>query len=69
MCRYLPEIKNENKQQEYYLTDIFELIQQNLPIQIVMIHVEEYLFFELTGINTKKQLQQLHEKMSNYSAP
>ena len=69
LCRYLPEIKNENKQQEYYLTDIFELIHQNLPIEIVMIHVEEYKNYELTGINTKKQLQQLHEKMSNYSAP
>ena len=69
LCRYLPEIKNENKQQEYYLTDIFELIQQNLPIQIVMIQLEEYKNYELTGINTKKQLQQLHEKMLNCSAP
>lgn len=69
LCRYLPEIKNENKQQEYYLTDIFELIQQNIPIQIVMIYVEENKNYELTGINTKKQLQQLHEKMLNCSAP
>ena len=34
-----------------------------------MIYVEENKNYELTGINTKKQLQQLHEKMLNCSAP
>ncbi len=59
LSAYLPFIKNENAQNEYYLTDIFEIIKQNTMISIDMIHVTAKENYELLGINTKAQLNQV----------
>ena len=59
LCAYLPLIQNVNAQNEYYLTDIFEIIKKNTMISIDMIHVAEKENHELLGINTKEQLNQL----------
>ncbi len=50
----LPKIKNNNAQQEYYLTDIIALaVQQNLPISSVMTCNND----DILGINNRMQLQ------------
>ena len=34
LCKYLPLINNNNSQNEYYLTDIIEIIKENEKIDI-----------------------------------
>ena len=54
----IDKIKNENKQQEYYLTDLVEMaVQQNKTINSIKIHPIECL-----GINTPDHLE-LVEKL------
>jgi len=63
LCDYLPMINNHNAQSEYYLTDIFEIIktQENIPIGIVHLPCDKSI--ELTGINTKEQLEILESQL------
>jgi len=60
---YLPYITNDNAQQEYYLTDIVEIIKHNesVPIDLYNIAVENQI--ELTGVNTKEQLEELNRSL------
>jgi len=65
LCKYLPLINNSNSQNEYYLTDIIELIKENEGINI-----EEYIMpkekqYEVLGVNTKDQLNKLEEVYKN----
>ena len=65
LCKYLPLINNNNSQNEYYLTDIIELIKENEGINI-----EEYIMptekqYEVLGVNTKDQLNNLEELYKN----
>ena len=56
--KYIPLIKNDNKQQEYYLTDIIEiLIKNNTHILNYTILKEENNL--ILGVNTKEQLENL----------
>ena len=56
---YIPEIKNNNSQGEYYLTDLFSILKSNnIFIDIYEISKEDQL--QVTGINTKQQLDQLN---------
>ena len=57
---YIPQINNQNAQQEYYLTDLFGLLVLNrIAIQIYEMPVEHQL--QLSGVNTKKQLEELNK--------
>lgn len=50
--RWLPALKNENSQQEYYLTDIVHLaVDDGLPVGGVMAHCQE----EVMGVNDRIQ--------------
>lgn len=61
---YIPQINNQNAQQEYYLTDLFGLLVSNrIPIQIYEMPVEQQL--QLTGVNTKEQLEQLNKLLES----
>jgi len=60
LCTYLPLLQNNNKQNEYYLTDIIALIQQG------DIHVDTYTVsnekqYEIMGVNTVEQLIELEK--------
>lgn len=65
LCRYLPFIKNNNAQSEYYLTDIFEIIKNNENKSINMYNVPETNQLEIIGVNTEEQLKDLSNRFKN----
>ena len=65
LCKYLPMISNNNAQQEYYLTDLFEIVREHESIDIGMYHLPVEQSIELTGINTKEQLVELEASLRN----
>ncbi len=66
LCKYLPYIKNNNMQQEYYLTDIIEIIKINENINIQLLKILPQDLYKLTGVNTKKQLKDLEELYKSF---
>tara|TARA_Y100000590_G_C15730855_1_gene1016972 strand:+ start:2868 stop:3593 length:726 start_codon:yes stop_codon:yes gene_type:complete len=58
LCKNIFSIKNDNKQSEYYLTDIFKFIDN----QYVSIYNTNKIN-EINGINTKEQLNQISKQM------
>lgn len=68
LCKYLPHLKNNNAQKEYYLTDILEIIKNNEKVNIEMYNIEKEKHHETIGVNTKAQLDELEkifEKQEN----
>jgi UDP-N-acetylglucosamine diphosphorylase/glucosamine-1-phosphate N-acetyltransferase len=59
LCKYVEYIKNHNKQQEYYLTDIIEIIIREENINIDLYEIDKSRLIEVTGVNTKQQLEEL----------
>ena len=58
LCQNLPKIKNENAQNEYYLTSIFETIQGNICFYEIPVEKQ----YEVCGINTPEQLEEMRSK-------
>ncbi len=56
LTRWLPMLKNENAQEEYYLTDIIRLAAAE-ELNIASIHASDPI--EILGVNNRLQLQQL----------
>ena len=56
--QFIPKINNKNKQNEYYLTSLFEI--SNIPIYPFYL-LEEYEQYIL-GVNTKEELENLYKK-------
>ena len=56
-------INNNNAQEEYYLTDIFEIIRQNEDFVIDVVNLPKNKTIEITGVNTKDQLLELENKL------
>lgn len=63
LCKYLPLLKNDNAQKEYYLTDIVEIIKNKENVDIDLYDMPKEKQIELTGINTKEQLEELNETL------
>jgi bifunctional N-acetylglucosamine-1-phosphate-uridyltransferase/glucosamine-1-phosphate-acetyltransferase GlmU-like protein len=61
LCQYLPLLKNNNSQNEYYLTDVIEIIKNNENVDIDLLIVEESNQYEIIGVNTIEQLKELEE--------
>jgi len=59
LCKYLPYLKNENKQKEFYLTDIIEIIKREEKIQIGLFELQDKDKVEIIGVNTISQLKEL----------
>ena len=59
LCKYLSYLTNENKQKEFYLTDIIEIIKREEQINIGLYEVDPENKIEITGVNTIAQLAQL----------
>ena len=65
LCKYLPYLNNNNSQNEYYLTDIIEIIKTNERIKVDMFNIPKDKHHEIMGINTKEQLLNLEKFMKN----
>jgi bifunctional N-acetylglucosamine-1-phosphate-uridyltransferase/glucosamine-1-phosphate-acetyltransferase GlmU-like protein len=62
LCRYLPYLKNNNSQNEYYLTDIIEIIKCQEHIDSVeMCEISKESQHEIMGVNTIHQLEELEK--------
>lgn len=59
LCEYLPHLKNDNSQKEYYLTDIIEIIKSEEQETIGMLHITDDKVVEIIGVNTISQLKDL----------
>ena len=63
LIAHLPKINNENAQNEYYLTDIFEILNSmDVDMRVVLLPSSKAM--EMTGVNTKEQLEELEQKLS-----
>ena len=63
LCKYLPLLSNDNAQGEYYLTDIVEIIKTKEDVEIELYEMPVEKQIELTGVNTKEQLEELNEEL------
>lgn len=54
------KLNNNNAQNEYYLTDVIELIKNNEETKIEMYLQPSHKNYELLGVNNKVQLEQLN---------
>ena len=61
LCKYLPYLKNNNSQNEYYLTDIIEIIKREEGFDIGILKIPEENVFEILGVNTIDQLKELEK--------
>jgi bifunctional UDP-N-acetylglucosamine pyrophosphorylase/glucosamine-1-phosphate N-acetyltransferase len=61
LCKYLPYLKNDNSQNEYYLTDIIEIIKREEGVLVGILEVKPENKIEITGVNTIAQLKELEE--------
>lgn len=59
LCKYLPLLKNENSQGEYYLTDLVGLVKdgERVSVEKFVLGVEKQ--YEILGVNTRQQLLEL----------
>jgi len=65
LTNYLYYLKNNNKQGEYYLTDIVEIIKTHENIDVGLLEIDEKHVYEILGVNTIQQLKELEEIMRN----
>lgn len=59
LCKWLPFIRNNNKKQEYYLTDIVEIIKREENTEIELYDLPSEKIIEVIGVNTISQLNEL----------
>ena len=62
--KYIPMIDCNNVQKEYYLTDIVRVIREHSNIVIETYIIEECMKYQIHGVNTKKELEDLENKYS-----
>lgn len=66
LCKYLPFITNNNSQNEYYLTDIIEIIKKHENEKITIYTIQEDKQYEIIGVNTHEQLKELEGFLNLY---
>jgi len=57
--QFIPMIKSDNVQNEYYLTDIVKLIKQNTPFSVKTYLLDESENKYISGVNTAEELAHL----------
>jgi len=64
LVNLIPLITNNNKSQEYYLTDIVDLmIKNNIELKTSLLPVESQ--YQIKNVNTKKDLDELNNYVKN----
>ena len=65
LINLIPLINNNNKSNEYYLTDIIDLmIQNSIPIETFLL--ENNLQYQIKNVNTKKDLDELNNYIKKF---
>ena len=59
LINLIPQISNNNKSQEYYLTDIVDLMIRN-NIELETCNLDKKSQWEIKNVNTKKDLEELN---------
>lgn len=59
--KYIPMITNDNKQEEYYLTDIVKIVRENSNLEIGIFKLPPTQNYMIYGVNTKDELRTLEE--------
>lgn len=59
----IPEIKNDNKQGEYYLTDIIRILHEKTGEIWATYQVYEDQKYQVYGVNTQEELRELEKKI------
>jgi bifunctional UDP-N-acetylglucosamine pyrophosphorylase/glucosamine-1-phosphate N-acetyltransferase len=57
--KYIPMITNDNKQEEYYLTDIVKIVRENTNLEIDIFKLLPTQNYMIYGVNTKDELRTL----------
>lgn len=65
LLKYLSLITNNNKQNEYYLTQLIEIITINENIKIELLEIDNRENYKVLGINTREQLLELENIIKN----
>ena len=65
---YLDKLNNNNKSNEFYLTDIFSLILEDIPNSVKIVTLPKENNVQVYGINTREQLLFL-ERITNQCIP
>ena len=65
LCKYLPLLNNNNSQHEFYLTDIIEIIKNKEKVDIEMYEISHEKQFEILGVNTIDDLNNLERLLKN----
>jgi len=60
--KYIPLIKNNNSQNEYYLTDLISIIKNNTNLDILYEIINQENNYQILGVNTKEELLELEKK-------
>jgi UDP-N-acetylglucosamine diphosphorylase/glucosamine-1-phosphate N-acetyltransferase len=60
LLKYLPKLTCNNAQNEYYLTDIIGLVHEFENVSILTYNIPAELQYQLSGVNTKAQLDELN---------
>jgi bifunctional UDP-N-acetylglucosamine pyrophosphorylase/glucosamine-1-phosphate N-acetyltransferase len=58
---HISKLSNENKSNEYYLTDLLEIIKNNENERIQTLELKKEKQYEIMGVNTPEQLQELEK--------
>jgi bifunctional N-acetylglucosamine-1-phosphate-uridyltransferase/glucosamine-1-phosphate-acetyltransferase GlmU-like protein len=58
-------LSSNNSQNEYYLTDVIEIIKREEKIEIGLLELESDKNYEIIGVNTIEQLQDLETTLQN----
>lgn len=64
LCKYLRYLNNNNEQNEYYLTDMIEILDKNANANIEIFTLENDRQWELTNVNDQKQLKYVNDLIS-----
>lgn len=63
LFRYLPHIKNDNVQKEYYLTDMIQEIHTQTTYAGEILAYETNQLHEIAGVNSPEQLRELEKRL------
>lgn len=69
ITEHISKLSNENNSNEYYLTDLLEIIKNNENVTIETLELKKEKQHEIMGVNTPEQLQELEKvyKVLEYS--